>query len=202
MAAWVKSCDERGVDPSCLGCERPLSDAAIGLILGAEEHARRGERLVERLGFLSCPSPGCGARFELEDGVGKATTTCPRCRRAVSVGATTLSELLGEDAVVDAAEAAVDASDAAAELLLKKPSIKRCPGCRQAVEKVARSCNKFKCRCGTKFCWKCDARADERGQLSCHCTDDSHVFWDNVKEKPELVRSPRAAPAAKRRRQH
>ena len=60
-----------------------------------------------------------------------------------------------------------------------------CPGCRQGLEKVARSCNKFQCRCGCRFCWKCGALADAAGNLACGCTGRDHVFWDNVRDEAD-----------------
>lgn len=231
LAQWIGSCDERGCEPTCLECEKVLSDAAIGLLLGADEHAKRAERLVERLGYVSCPTPGCAMRFELEDGVDKRTTTCPRCDCAVCVGVISLDELRGlagaeaeataaapaaADAVIDltsedeeeaAAVKEKAAADAAAaqeqQELLQKSSIKQCPGCRQAVTKDPKSCDKFKCICGTKFCWRCDQRADERGELSCRCTGRNHVYWDNQTNRAEVPRrhrSPGAAGGAKRQR--
>ena len=59
-----------------------------------------------------------------------------------------------------------------------------CPQCGQGLEKTQKSCNKFQCRCGYRFCWKCGKPADIFGKSSCRCTGDEHVFWDNKRNRP------------------
>ena len=63
--------------------------------------------------------------------------------------------------------------------------VRRCPGCGDGLEKAPRTCNKFQCRCGTRFCWKCFKLADASGQPTCKCTGEDHVYWDNVNAQPD-----------------
>jgi hypothetical protein len=82
----IRAQDEVGRDPFCLTCSNPLDDASVKAILGEEAHSIRAERLVQRVGRLvDCPTPDCGARFELEHGLWTRRTTCKRCMRTVEL---------------------------------------------------------------------------------------------------------------------
>ena len=82
----IRAQDEMGRDPFCLTCSNPLDDASVKALLGEEAHSIRAERLVQRVGRLvDCPTPDCGARFELEHGLWTRRTTCKKCRRTVEL---------------------------------------------------------------------------------------------------------------------
>lgn len=91
-----------------------------------------------------------------------------------------------------------DAGDGAAlaRHAMDQMNVKQCPGCMQAIEKDPMSCNKFECRCGTRFCWKCGRLADSQGIYWCNCTSDSHVGWDNVRNRPAPKRRRQPRPEA------
>jgi hypothetical protein len=50
--------------------------------------------------------------------------------------------------------------------------VQQCRSCGAAVSKVD-GCDKFMCRCGYKFCWKCGAEG-----AACGCTGREHGFAD------------------------
>ena len=51
-------------------------------------------------------------------------------------------------------------------------SVQQCRSCGATISKVD-GCDKFMCRCGYKFCWKCGAEG-----AACHCTGHEHGFAD------------------------
>ena len=305
-AKWIQARDEEGKEPTCLTCNasdggdaKPLDDACIRAILGRIAHEKRAERLIDLVGFLPCPTPDCTYRVSVEDGVDARTTTCPRCRQVVVVGAASLSAMAafpgesssaagsapplpaalpaalpattsavspaawappaaaavpqgsgsaddphclaesddagdggeGGRAAASAASAGAagevmtasnggggsDGSDgggggggsddddddvplsAVAERHLKRErdeaasaealsgsQYRQCPGCKNGLEKLRNTCNKFQCRCGCRFCWKCGALGDANGNATCRCTGSDHVFWDNEKNRPAV----------------
>ena len=289
-AKWIQAQDEEGEEPTCLTCKasdgsaKPLDDACIRAILGKEAHEERAERLIDRVGVVSCPTPDCTYRVSVEDGVDTRTTTCPRCMRVVVVGAVSLAAMLAQPGELLAAAAApplpaalplpaaavplgsgsaddphcldesdndgdggeggwvaagvasagsageatasngVDGGDgidggggggddddddddddvplsAAAERHLKRErdeaasadalsgkQYRQCPGCKNGLEKLRGTCNKFQCRCGCRFCWKCGVLADANGNAACRCTGSDHAFWDNVQNRVAVSR--------------
>ena len=204
---WVKSCDEDGKDPTCMGCKKPLLDGAIRQILGDVEHAARCDRLLQRAqGFVQCPTPDCGMLYELDEEAQQRErfTTCIRCNKRVSFGgaaaaaerdnvlaqlaaqAAGSSSAEGKDKKVEISVCSSDeeeeAEKAAAEAeaaLRRRPNYKTCPGCKNLIEKDPTTCHKFKCRCGYQFCWNCGKPAVD-GVYQCKCTPSNHVAWDNV----------------------
>lgn len=237
---WIKSQDEMGRDPTCLSCDeersrrddpsdtaRTLDDNDIRQILGDAAHMARADQLLDKAGYFSCPTPDCGYRVELEEGLTSRRTTCPRCQRVVTVGAAGAAELAAasprppavgasrsgngtgsadDPHCIERSGSDTDEDETLSQIAERSRKRQRdeeasaealkhyrvCPGCKQAIEKRPRTCNKFQCRCGTRFCWKCGARADARGNATCKCTDSSHVYWDNERnrtdERPRLQR--------------
>ena len=248
---WIESQDEQGRPPTCMACKaeaaddsavQPLDDASIRALLGAEAHAARADRLMDRAGLWSCPTPDCSYMVALEEGLTARSTTCPRCHKVVVVGedaskggapsaaagsrgaapsasaaprapagtgseadplrwndseedeTSTSSEEDDEPLaernrkrVRDEASAAEEAKrrrddQASAEAL---QNVRTCPGCKRGVEKTPESCDKFQCLCGTRFCWRCGTLADAAGNAMCRCTGRDHVFWDNVRNRPD-----------------
>ena len=96
---WIKIADKQGREPYCLTCgsgpdgkssDRPLDDASIRQILGADAHALRSQRLLSRAGDLwPCPTPDCASMFELD--AGEAKTKCELCGKIVTIGMPTLA---------------------------------------------------------------------------------------------------------------
>ena len=68
-------------------------------------------------------------------------------------------------------------------------SVQTCRSCGATVSKVD-GCDKFMCRCGYKFCWKCGAEG-----ASCRCTGNEHGFAD-----PRARGGSGASPAKGKRR--
>ena len=102
-AIWISSCDADGREPTCLTCDaeglqdRQLSDGSIYSILGEEAYNLRATRLAERACALYyCPTTGCGQPFELDGGVAERTTTCPNCKKTVTLCRTSDAELVGQ----------------------------------------------------------------------------------------------------------
>ena len=56
---------------------------------------------------------------------------------------------------------------------LNSLDVRYCMMCHHGITKSS-GCNKMKCRCGYKFCFKCNA-----ANASCRCTPSYHGFWDN-----------------------
>ena len=56
-----------------------------------------------------------------------------------------------------------------------------CPRCAAWLHK-AEGCDKLKCRCGYRFCWRCGAE-----NAQCACTPASHGFWDNVSNRGDFA---------------
>ena len=54
-------------------------------------------------------------------------------------------------------------------------NIRNCPRCNQLITKVIGTCNKMKCVCGFKFCFKCGVV-----NAKCNCTNHDHAFYDNT----------------------
>ena len=67
--------------------------------------------------------------------------------------------------------------------------VQQCRSCGAAVSKVD-GCDKFMCRCGYKFCWKCGAE-----NAACRCTGREHGFAD-----PRARERGGASPAKGKRR--
>lgn len=109
-ALWISSCDADGRDPTCLTCEaeglqdRQLSDASIFSILGQAAYDLRATRLAERAcGLYYCPTRGCGQPFELDSGIAERTTSCPSCKKTVTLCRTSDEELVGQTDAGDTA---------------------------------------------------------------------------------------------------
>lgn len=58
-------------------------------------------------------------------------------------------------------------------LMSKNTRYKQCRGCKVYLEKTF-GCDKMKCRCGFRFCWRCGSTG-----AKCNCTGRNHGFWDN-----------------------
>ena len=123
-------------------------------------------------------------------GVGGASAT-----GANSSGGGTSSGAMADDAITLSSDDDIgeehqtlqerEAAQRAEQLgLLKELGLKQCPDCRIAIEKERKTCHKFQCICGCRFCWKCGKRANERGIYTCTCTGADHVAWDNVRNHP------------------
>ena len=186
----------------------PLDDASIREILGGEAHAARADRLTARAGFFPCTTPDCTNLFDLEDEISSRSTTCPLCEKVVTISR---PGSLGAPSAMPAAPAVqrpppgsgsaadpldLDDSDDDDEPLASRKrryeeeaskdllaQYKACPKCGHAVEKDPESCDKFQCRCGCRFCWKCGSLADAAGIATCKCTGNDHSFWDNNHNK-------------------
>ena len=192
----------------------PLPDEVIRDILGEEAHATRALRLIERVpGIVPCPTPDCPEKFAL-DAYTRRSTTCKACKRMVQLGAVELTDVASSASTPSAGPSNPraggsgsaadpyhlsdsDDSNEDAPLANRLPptrleGVRQCPGCRQGVMKEPNSCDKFECRCGCRFCWKCGQIADAHGRLSCGCTGSDHTFWDNNLN--------RAAPKMRRKR--
>ena len=65
-----------------------------------------------------------------------------------------------------------------------------CPRCSTWLHK-AEGCDKLKCRCGYRFCWRCGAE-----NAQCACTPAFHGFWDNVSNRGDFsaLRGPSPVP--------
>ena len=226
QTSWINSCDADGREPTCLTCDaegladRRLSEASIQLILGEEAYSLRSARLAERACRLYyCTTAGCKQMFELDSGVAERSTTCPTCKKSVTLRRTTDAELIGQCVVrgtrtasdaftaqgADAAQAAGTSADAAidcdeeenedaaaaearraretaAQVRELLGEVKSCPKCGFTFSKTPQSCNKFKCHCGHRWCWVCEAEPDAQGRLPCKCpkTGDEHDFYEPV----------------------
>lgn len=76
--------------------DRQLSDASIYSILGEVAYNLRASRLAERACALYyCPTTGCDQPFELDGGIPERTTTCPTCKKTVTLCRTSDEELVG-----------------------------------------------------------------------------------------------------------
>ena len=77
-----------------------------------------------------------------------------------------------QESLTQSTESILTAADIA------KHRVKRCPSCREGIQKVSRTCNKMHCRwCGYKYCFKCGTKDSK-----CRCTSDEHTFWDNIRD--------------------
>jgi hypothetical protein len=61
---------------------------------------------------------------------------------------------------------------------------KSCKNCGIPIEKVS-GCEKMKCRCGYKFCYKCGVE-----NATCKCTPAMHGYWDNERNQGDFSRTP------------
>jgi len=149
-------------------------NCGFGLELGPADFLRCGRCKDEAgLPITFCLKAGCGEAHDPR----KMPCAEFRRQRNERVDGT-------EDAMRRLETFGADEADAGLELLRQRPDIQVCPGCRHAIEKDPNSCDKFQCRCGMRFCWKCGQRADSRGLYSCGCTGHNHVAWDNLRDAP------------------
>jgi len=196
------SCDE-GVRAGEQTETRVLTPAEIRIILGDEAADERERRqLAKVVNLVDCPTPECTSRFELAEDVDERETYCQLCRKRVELrrpnlwkrrrpppadsAAEASSSSGGADDGTSTGQANEEAEDSLAEqrAFMVRFGLQQCPDCGNAIEKKHRSCNKFQCTCGCRFCWKCGERANARGIYTCQCTSAEHVAWDNVRNRP------------------
>jgi hypothetical protein len=118
---WIASCDDTGKEPTCLTCDKeeaeskPLSPAAIKLLLGDEANQQREQRLLAKVANLvDCPTPDCTNRFQLPEGMQKRSTCCQLCMQHVVLSRPTLLSLLAPSALGAAGASSSSAVDPAA----------------------------------------------------------------------------------------
>eukprot|EP01041_Mallomonas_annulata_P011948 gene11947-25033_t len=129
-----------------------------------------------------CHTPNCTyiASWKSESEDGPSKMNCPQCKR--------------EHCILCAAEPfhhGMNCEEAfkyeRRQVLLRRRSeelstcaylvninVKYCKKCRTGVVKES-GCDKMKCRCGYKFCYKCGSE-----NSICKCTSAYHGYWDNV----------------------
>ena len=103
---------------------------------------------------------------------------CVRCRKARHRG---MSCAAAAKAAKAATPAEAEAERATAALLRR--STRRCIKCHAHIVKVPGSCDKMQCKCGYRFCFRCDAPADANGRATCKCVGADHTYWDNNKKR-------------------
>ena len=84
-----------------------------------------------------------------------------------------------------------DVADGEEAVRRELPAMRVCPSCKMGIIKDADTCDKFQCRCGCRFCWRCGKAASASGLYTCRCTGSDHVAWDNVRNRPAAARKRR-----------
>jgi hypothetical protein len=168
------------------GCGHILSQGELQRILGEREFAVLERRALEAAvasdrSLHFCPTPDCTYVVSWagdEDGPPRVDCPLCLCSRCLLCG--------GRHAAHRACESATEAPSGPAEAArhaeeeqatteyMARANIRKCWRCGSGVVKSS-GCDKMKCRCGYRFCYKCGAE-----NAQCRCTPSSHGFVDNV----------------------
>ncbi len=68
----------------------------------------------------------------------------------------------------------------ATQIYMEVSGAKQCKKCNIYMQ-MTHGCFKMKCRCGYRFCYKCDTE-----NARCGCTPSSHGFWDNIDNRGDF----------------
>lgn len=165
VTSLLRAYDSYGTDPSCPApsCRAPVDEEDLYVLLGEEQAARIVRfRIEKRIRVESqlrlCPDENCTQI--LSAGVEPCEVYCESCEKTVFLDA-------------------IPAADPALASVLSDLGMRICVSCGNGVEKKD-GCDKMMCRCGAKFCYRCGTEF-----AMCNCTDDAHIFWDNITGTPE-----------------
>ena len=175
--------------PCLYNCGYIMDHTELLDIAGANRFEKMQLRAASDANTYYCPIPDCEyAGFWMgEEEEGEfPSTVCECCNKSRCILCGIIPYHDGktcreaEESMMSSTDSLLCAADIA------KLGVKRCPRCREGVQKKQRTCNKMSCRCGYKFCFKCSAK-----DSSCTCTGKEHSFWDNqrncIMEEVEFV---------------
>jgi hypothetical protein len=181
-AAGLVRCPHKG------DCPGHFNQSETRALIGEDAFVRLDRQLLDlaiqtdpRGSLHSCPAPNCSFAYAWEQPAEKSTAVvvlnCSVCsqRSCMHCKVTPFHDgITCKEAKKRVAQASVHAkNEQLTAQYFKKSGFKNCKRCHVAVE-FNSGCLKMKCRCGYRFCYKCESE-----NAQCACTPANHGFWDN-----------------------
>jgi hypothetical protein len=194
----------------CPECNVVLPEHDLRLILPVEfldrMHARSLEQAIASVEDLcACPTPNCPMRVALEEGA-TPRMKCPECKKVscLRCGAQPYHHRLTCEQYAAKKKkmkkkAQADDGEEDFRKWMAEVGAKQCPTCKVVVTKQniqhqgtqKAECHKMMCRqCGTRFCFKCEAKLSDT--FTCGCTRNDHGFINpKTGKREEHLRKPK-----------
>jgi len=158
-------------------CKMPLTAAEIRAAAGSKaldfvEHRSLDQAMATNANIRHCPTPDCPYAVEWS-GQGNPRMLCNVCKKD-SCMLCKASPYHSNMSCQEYKEFKSSPDLTVAAALEKNRNVRQCARCKIFIEKKE-GCDKMKCRCGYRFCFKCLTP-----EATCNCTPAHHGFTDPI----------------------
>ncbi|KAL3834999.1 hypothetical protein ACJIZ3_009735 [Penstemon smallii] len=153
-----------------LNCDHALEPVACAQLIDTPLFLRWNDMLCEEMIFecdtCYCPYEKCNVLIVNECGEDQKKSECPSCKRWFCFQCRKVWHAGFECAE---SEELKDEDEVAFGRLAEEKKWIRCPRCRHFVEHIS-GCRNVKCRCKSRFCFKCGMDLKSSGRCRCYTT--------------------------------